>query len=150
MTLGCGTYGNNITTDNITPMHLIQIKRLARETREIFPTWYKDVDPGSVSSAVVARPGASVSDLVDSYLSSRKVKSHETKSANPSSTAEKEGKATPGPLSSAPKRNPLDFVCERDVQDAIQAREKIYVHAKSIVTPAARDLAASHDILVQV
>ncbi len=29
LTLGCGTYGNNITTDNITAKHLINIKRVA-------------------------------------------------------------------------------------------------------------------------
>lgn len=30
MTLGCGTMGGNITTDNITATHLVQIKRMAR------------------------------------------------------------------------------------------------------------------------
>lgn len=29
LTLGCGTYGGNITSDNVTPLHLINIKRLA-------------------------------------------------------------------------------------------------------------------------
>jgi acetaldehyde dehydrogenase (acetylating) len=32
MTLGCGGYGGNITSDNISPMHLLNIKRLAYET----------------------------------------------------------------------------------------------------------------------
>jgi acetaldehyde dehydrogenase (acetylating) len=31
MTLGCGGYGGNITSDNISPMHLLNIKRLAYE-----------------------------------------------------------------------------------------------------------------------
>ncbi len=31
MTLGCGGYGGNITSDNITPRHLLNIKRLAYE-----------------------------------------------------------------------------------------------------------------------
>jgi acetaldehyde dehydrogenase (acetylating) len=31
MSLGCGAYAGNITSDNITPMHLINIKRLAYE-----------------------------------------------------------------------------------------------------------------------
>jgi acetaldehyde dehydrogenase (acetylating) len=30
MSLGCGAYAGNITSDNITPLHLINIKRLAR------------------------------------------------------------------------------------------------------------------------
>src|SRR5262249_7936346 len=32
MTLGCGGWGGNITSDNISPRHLINIKRLAYET----------------------------------------------------------------------------------------------------------------------
>ena len=32
MTLGCGGYGGNITSDNISPKHLLNIKRLAYET----------------------------------------------------------------------------------------------------------------------
>ncbi|MBN1234129.1 MAG: aldehyde dehydrogenase family protein [Candidatus Coatesbacteria bacterium] len=35
LTLGCGTLGGNITSDNITPMHLLNIKRLAFEIREV-------------------------------------------------------------------------------------------------------------------
>lgn len=30
MTLGCGSWGNNVTSDNIGPQHLLNIKRLAR------------------------------------------------------------------------------------------------------------------------
>lgn len=37
MTLGCGSYGNNITSDNIGPQHLINIKRVAFGIREIEP-----------------------------------------------------------------------------------------------------------------
>ena len=33
MTLGCGGYGGNITSDNISPRHLLNIKRLAYEIR---------------------------------------------------------------------------------------------------------------------
>ena len=33
MTLGCGGFGGNITSDNITPRHLLNIKRLAYEIR---------------------------------------------------------------------------------------------------------------------
>lgn len=32
LTLGCGTYGGNITADNVTPLHLLNIKRVAYET----------------------------------------------------------------------------------------------------------------------
>ncbi|RUS46334.1 acetaldehyde dehydrogenase (acetylating) [Cohnella sp. AR92] len=35
MTLGCGAYGNNITSDNIGPQHLLNIKRVAFGIREM-------------------------------------------------------------------------------------------------------------------
>ena len=33
MTLGCGSWGNNITSDNVGPQHLLNVKRLAYETK---------------------------------------------------------------------------------------------------------------------
>src|SRR5258705_9244736 len=33
MTLGCGGWGGNITSDNISPRHLLNVKRLAYEVR---------------------------------------------------------------------------------------------------------------------
>lgn len=151
MTLGCGTYGNNITTDNITPMHLIQIKRLARETSEVFPTWYSPDEP---RGAGAPRPGGSVPDLVDDYLTSRQLITQPKAARSAPNLTPTEGKVEARgalvPARSLERAKPLDFVCEQDVRDAIQARQKIYVHAKSIVTPAARDLGASHDIFVQI
>src|SRR5947208_10239400 len=35
MTLGCGGYGGNITSDNISPRHLLNIKRLAYEVSPV-------------------------------------------------------------------------------------------------------------------
>jgi acetaldehyde dehydrogenase (acetylating) len=37
LTLGCGTWGGSITADNVTPLHLLNIKRLAYETAPINP-----------------------------------------------------------------------------------------------------------------
>ena len=37
MTLGCGGFGGNITSDNISPRHLLNIKRLAYELRPAVP-----------------------------------------------------------------------------------------------------------------
>src|SRR5439155_24761428 len=39
MTLGCGGYGGNITSDNITPRHLLNIKRLAYEVTPVVSRW---------------------------------------------------------------------------------------------------------------
>lgn len=35
MTLGCGSWGGNVTSDNISPLHLMDIKRVAFEIRSI-------------------------------------------------------------------------------------------------------------------
>ncbi|NGQ96924.1 acetaldehyde dehydrogenase (acetylating) [Brevibacillus sp. SYP-B805] len=37
LTLGCGSFGNNITSDNIGPQHLLNIKRVAFGIREVGP-----------------------------------------------------------------------------------------------------------------
>src|SRR5258707_6319938 len=35
MTLGCGSWGGNVTSDNVSPLHLLDIKRVAFETRAV-------------------------------------------------------------------------------------------------------------------
>src|SRR5882762_9504339 len=35
MTLGCGSWGGNVTSDNVSPLHLLDIKRVAFETRPV-------------------------------------------------------------------------------------------------------------------
>jgi acetaldehyde dehydrogenase (acetylating) len=47
MTLGCGGFGGNITSDNISPKHLLNIKRLAYETRPVT----REVGGGGVTGA---------------------------------------------------------------------------------------------------
>src|SRR6185369_6640810 len=44
MTLGCGAQGNNITSDNISPLHLINLKRVAYGVREVAPVKVTAVD----------------------------------------------------------------------------------------------------------
>src|SRR5215472_7384266 len=39
MTLGCGGYGGNITSDNISPRHLLNIKRVAYEITPVVSRW---------------------------------------------------------------------------------------------------------------
>ena len=50
MTLGCGSWGGNVTSDNVSPLHLLDIKRVAFETRPV-----KSTRP-AVSAATVAAP----------------------------------------------------------------------------------------------
>jgi len=54
--------------------------------------------------------------------------------------------ASPPAPAEAPKT--VDFVCEADVRAALREQRKIYIGTKTIVTPAARDLAGPSDILV--
>ena len=57
MTLGCGSWGNNITSDNIGPQHLINVKRLAYETREYVP----GLSAAAMSSAATSYTRVAVS-----------------------------------------------------------------------------------------
>src|SRR3984893_18428800 len=54
MTLGCGGYGGNITSDNISPRHLLNIKRLAYE---ITP-FANRFERGAGAGAGIGRTGA--------------------------------------------------------------------------------------------
>jgi hypothetical protein len=42
----------------------------------------------------------------------------------------------------------VDFVCEEDVRQAIRLGRTITIGERTIVTPAARDLATAHRVLV--
>src|SRR5580765_975496 len=57
MTLGCGSWGGNVTSDNVSPIHLMDIKRVAFETKPV----NKKVAAHAVASvAAPAKPKASV------------------------------------------------------------------------------------------
>jgi acetaldehyde dehydrogenase (acetylating) len=51
MTLGCGSWGGNVTSDNVSPLHLMDIKRVAFETRPV----------ASKRPAVAAQPSMTMS-----------------------------------------------------------------------------------------
>jgi len=71
MTLGPGSWGGSITSDNITPMHLINIKRIGEEIRP-----YRDPLRGIASASPRRMPSApidpafDVSRIVDDFLQS--------------------------------------------------------------------------------
>src|SRR5204863_1484595 len=61
MTLGCGGYGGNITSDNISPRHLLNIKRLAYEVQPAVPAAARTPQPvpaGISADTLAARVGA--------------------------------------------------------------------------------------------
>ena len=147
MTLGCGAIAGNSTSDNIGPLHLINIKRLAYD-RESVP---RSSDP---SSSPTREGGASVPSgpvdrseiaaAVDRYLA-RRSSVATTRLPAPSAPS-----PAPAPISAPPEPKLVDFVCEDDVRQAIRDSRKIFIGPKAIVTPSARDLAGPHDILVLV
>jgi acetaldehyde dehydrogenase (acetylating) len=210
MTLGCGSWGGNVTSDNVSPLHLMDIKRVAFETRPV-----KSARPAlstqksseaTVQPAMAASSNAprsigreEISAIVDRFLAGRApsgsshAELHATTSpspvqpvidieagssyAAPSAAPHAEAAptavetngggngnaaarhATPAPAAPPPPqqaapapsnggqaaangnaRKPVDFVSEDDVRRAIQKGEKIYVNARTIITPSARDM----------
>lgn len=167
MTLGCGAVAGNITGDNISPKHLINIKRLAYAVRR--PEDAFEI-PKTTNSGVPERQ--EIVDAVERYLTNRGVmgKSRPKATENNRLPYSKPGNAVvevvdrflsskkPGVVPVKPKPEPkpepqpavaiVDFVCEHDVRKALEKAQKIFIGPKTIVTPSARDLANQHDILV--
>jgi translation initiation factor IF-2 len=53
------------------------------------------------------------------------------------------------PAASANGKRAVEFVCEDDVRRAVQKGEKIYVGARTIITPAARDMGEAADVFAK-
>ncbi len=169
MTLGCGAAAGNATSDNIGPMNLINVKRLAyavREAKDAFETPVEGAAPvnGSVDRRMV-------SAAVERYLAARGVPAARRAEGTPASNiaaevvdrflADRAGRRSrDSSLPSDPQAPELvpavlettaeavEFVCEADVRTAIRENRKIHIGPKTIVTPSARELAAPSDILV--
>jgi hypothetical protein len=68
MTLGCGGYGGNITSDNISPRHLLNIKRLAYETQPAIGSRVskaRSSEPARTSATPLDAEPSRVSEVVD-------------------------------------------------------------------------------------
>lgn len=125
LTLGCGALGNNITSDNITPLHLMDRKRVAVEMRPL-------EEPTPVPLPPLVKGPDGLEDAARRFL------------------AQKLG---PAPrrthASAAPAREPeapSDFVSEADVRDALREGRRIRIHARTLLTPSARELGEEHRI----
>jgi len=139
LTLGCGAVGNNITSDNITPLHLINVKRVAFETK---PLAARPTSQTSSLPPLIPGAGRPLGDKIREFLASR---GDLTKgilpgptSTNTPTPASPPTAQPPAPVTPAPQ--PVDFVCEADVRRAADRGEKIVIGARTIITPAARDL----------
>ena len=134
MTLGCGGYGGNITSDNISPKHLLNIKRLAYEVTSVARASARPLaaaipQPSGVSAEALAR-------RVDAFLGARGYGPASRQSEAPKAAGSAAG----------PNQAPLEFVCEEDVRLALQAGRKLVVAERAIVTPAARELGEEHRV----
>lgn len=168
MTLGCGSWGGNVTSDNISPVHLIDIKRVAFETKPVnrpaaMPAPAKAESPASGRN--ISRDA--IATLVDSFLREKLA------SAPPPAAPSPVPAATPSPEPPKPApsaENPIrtiihelrpaqtdskprvavDFVSEADVRTAFDKGEKIFINSKTLITPAARDLGEEKDVFARV
>ena len=224
MTLGCGSWGGNVTSDNISPWHLMDIKRVAFETRPVPSkrparpgagaappqTTFKP-QPAAPAPAAAQSGGVSrdeIARIVDRFLGARQGAAEppgggaemrptdspapvqadvdiEPQRVSPSGGVAPQPSAAPNadgggdggngapaaqsstppapkpspPPTSAPADGPqaaktnghrvVDFVCEDDVRRAVQKGEKIYVNARTIITPAARDMGEAAEVFAK-
>ncbi len=144
MTLGCGGYGGNVTSDNISPRQLLNIKRLAYETRSASQAAAALVEPApddrddSTSGTERRRAGLDarlVADRVAGLLDDPR------RTAPDASSREAEPRQPPSGAVT-----PVPFVCEQDVRSAIRDSRPIVIGERTIITPAARDLAEQHGV----
>jgi len=173
MTLGCGSWGGNVTSDNVSPLHLMDIKRVAFETRPV-----KSARP-AVATQKVAQPMAAkepgvaggkidrqeIAAIVDRFLAGKRVEPSSSPLPSPAIeneagsmyTAPPPKPAPPPPAPAPPAAKPstngakaVDFVSEDDVRRAIQKGEKIYINGRTIITPAARDMGEPGEVFAKV
>lgn len=163
MTLGCGSWGGNVTSDNISPIHLMDIKRVAFETKPVNKQFAEGVRQ-KAASASASQPlrtppkREEIAAIVDSFLSKKMAE-------------------TPAPVLPAPQPQPqppvelktvvheitpenavqkpvpitpVDFVSEDDVRRAVTSGQKIYISKKTILTPSARDLGEEKEVFASV
>ncbi len=162
MTLGCGSWGGNVTSDNVSPIHLMDIKRVAFETK---PVASKRPAVSTVATSTTSPQMAvfhqvvpnvqpqpknikreEITALVDKFLSQRQPPpqspQEKPKATNGNTQTQSASPATSSnpTLNNGAKKTAVDFVSEDDVKKAIAKGEKIYVSAKTIITPSAKDL----------
>jgi len=176
MTLGCGSWGGNVTSDNVSPLHLMDIKRVAFETRPVaskrpaaaaqtvaVPAGVRPSAP-VVSASATQTPKVSrqeIAAIVDRFLANRQPEAA-TLLPTPPAPSREYSTASSGIGETAPRspvdgsrqppangRKAADFVSEDDVRRAIQKGEKIYVSERTIITPSARDIGEPAEVFAK-
>ena len=203
MTLGCGSPGGNITSDNIGPQHLMNVKRVAWESRAVehrtIPADQRlagsatavatprsrAADAGSATALASATTGTTakapaalpdrqtVARIVERVLAERGIpRGGAAKAEAPAAAPAAAPSSPPAAATAAESSKPIavaaaagvgaavkpsapppaiqveEFVSESEVRTALAKSAKIYIGPKTIVTPAARDLADSNEVFV--
>ncbi|HXE92169.1 MAG TPA: aldehyde dehydrogenase family protein [Terriglobales bacterium] len=159
MTLGCGAMGGNITSDNISPMHLVNLKRVAYEKRPVTaaeqPVAIAAPAPAATAATACACAGEKpvepvVLALPERIAAARAVERFlARKPAAAAAPAPPAAPVAPAPAAAVrPKPRAVDFVSVAEVEVALKRKQKILIGPRTIITPAARDLAAGRDVLV--
>jgi acetaldehyde dehydrogenase (acetylating) len=148
MTLGCGGFGGNITSDNITPRHLVNVKRVAYETKvpgvprvpavpavvDSSPTQHSPRLPQAPAKAPAESiPADVLTSRIDKFLATRGFVAQE---------------APPAAAPQAQAAQAEKFVCEDDVRLAVREGRKLLIGERTIVTPAARDAGEAAKVFV--
>ena len=147
MTLGCGGYGGNITSDNISPLHLLNLKRLAweltpapRRADRVPAAAATDLPRAPTPPAPTGLAAAALTRRIDEFLATRGYQAAtRVESATP---------PQPAPAIAPPADAPMPFVSEQDVRLAHQAGRRIQIDERTIVTPSARDYGDAHDLFI--
>ncbi|HVQ12788.1 MAG TPA: hypothetical protein VMS40_04325, partial [Vicinamibacterales bacterium] len=139
-----------ITSDNISPRHLLNIKRLAYEVRPAVGSPAKSsraqaapAEPLPKAPAQPVSTGISAQTLsarVDAFLSSRGFRGGDLPAVT-----EHSKEAEQKPLAAD---NPKDFICEDDVREALKSGRTLMIGDKTIVTPSARELGETNKVFV--
>ena len=168
MTLGCGALGGNITSDNIMPRHLINLKRLAFETRT-----FEEATAGAAHAAASAAPpparipmgparpagqpaAASGNGSSNDDLRGRIARIVDATVPPPAPAPEASTRAVPERAAANPRGRSegrdaaVPFVSEADVRQALDEKRCIPIDAKTIITPSARDLGQEHRVFQHV
>ncbi len=163
MTLGCGSWGGNVTSDNVSPIHLMDIKRVAFETKPINATRsLKPTIQQPAGQRIKPNIGREkIAALVDGFLKEKLKEMPVEPVPEPQKIHEPE--PVPSPVKTVihelrPQSltdsgvvfEPVPFVSESDVRTALADGKKICINAKTILTPSARDLGDEKEVFTRV
>jgi len=163
MTLGCGAFGGNISSDNISPLHLINLKRVAygvRDVEMVFPP-VKPFEQETSMPIDKEKRNNRIEAIIDGWLGQKEPGQPVPEAVPREPRTQTTVSATRPPLDSYNQieeareslaegpSHPVEFVCEDDVRAAELTKNKISIDARTIITPSARDLGNQFDIFIE-